>query len=150
MPSIEPLRTCRICGKTACSIQELELFSKDSHYNYGRENRCKRCNADRVVLQNRQNPKPSYERTKAFRAKHPESHRKDIAKDKQKHPDRYRARKMVYNRQIPLAPSCVQCGSGENLERHHPNYSKPLEIITLCRKCHGLAHRTVLLCKVGA
>jgi hypothetical protein len=141
------LRTCRICGKKAYSTEELELFSKDAYYNYGRENRCKRCNADRVVLQNRKNPKPSYERTKAFRAKHPEYHRQDVSASRKKHPDRHNARNRVYAHQIPLAPTCVQCGSDENLEHHHPNYSKPIEVITLCRKCHGLAHRTVLLFK---
>jgi len=36
----------------------------------------------------------------------------------------------------PLAPCCSKCGSTENLEHHHPDYSKPLEYVTLCRHCH--------------
>jgi hypothetical protein len=41
---------------------------------------------------------------------------------------------------IPLKEVCEECGNKEQLERHHPDYSKPLEIITLCRKCHQKKH----------
>lgn len=26
----------------------------------------------------------------------------------------------------------------ERIERHHPDYSKPLEVIFVCKSCHGL------------
>jgi hypothetical protein len=35
---------------------------------------------------------------------------------------------------------CEKCGSKEGLEKHHPNYSKPLEIVTLCKCCHMEEH----------
>lgn len=36
--------------------------------------------------------------------------------------------------------SCVVCSNlGE--ERHHNDYSKPLEINSLCKKCHNLLHK---------
>jgi hypothetical protein len=34
------------------------------------------------------------------------------------------------------AIECLLCGSKERLERHHPDYDKPLEVIILCRDCH--------------
>ena len=34
---------------------------------------------------------------------------------------------------------CVQCGT-PNAHAHHEDYSKPLEVIWLCRKCHNLVH----------
>ena len=37
---------------------------------------------------------------------------------------------------------CERCGSEES-EKHHPDYEKPLEVIWLCRPCHGLEHRRV-------
>jgi len=40
----------------------------------------------------------------------------------------------------PLGSKCEKCGSIENLERHHPDYSKILEINTLCRSCHKREH----------
>lgn len=41
---------------------------------------------------------------------------------------------------IPLGDKCEKCGSRENLERHHPDYTNPLEVQTLCRSCHALLH----------
>jgi DNA-directed RNA polymerase subunit RPC12/RpoP len=38
---------------------------------------------------------------------------------------------------IPLKNKCELCGSKVWLERHHPDYSKPLEVQTLCRTCHA-------------
>jgi hypothetical protein len=41
---------------------------------------------------------------------------------------------------IPLGSNCVFCGTTKRLLRHHWDYSKPLEIITVCRSCHGFLH----------
>lgn len=40
-------------------------------------------------------------------------------------------------KQIPLKNKCELCGSTEWLERHHPDYNKPMEVQTLCRSCHA-------------
>ncbi len=32
---------------------------------------------------------------------------------------------------------CQGCGAFSQLEKHHPDYSKPLEVIWLCYVCHG-------------
>lgn len=34
---------------------------------------------------------------------------------------------------------CAKCGATE-AEKHHPDYSKPLDIVWLCRPCHLKAH----------
>ena len=36
--------------------------------------------------------------------------------------------------------SCAKCGSGKS-QAHHPDYSKPLEVVWLCRKHHDEVHR---------
>jgi hypothetical protein len=36
---------------------------------------------------------------------------------------------------------CMLCGS-ENSQKHHPDYSKPLFIIWLCKECHQVETRT--------
>jgi hypothetical protein len=41
---------------------------------------------------------------------------------------------------VPLGKVCGSCGSVENLERHHPDYTKPFEVLTLCRPCHKKLH----------
>lgn len=39
-------------------------------------------------------------------------------------------------RKVPITKNCEQCDSKENLQRHHPDYNKPLQVIILCAKCH--------------
>lgn len=40
-------------------------------------------------------------------------------------------------RAIPLdGKSCSKCGSTSSLSRHHHDYSKPLDVVILCRSCH--------------
>lgn len=58
---------------------------------------------------------------------------------KRKHKQQVRSN--VYaQRNIPLKDACERCGATEDLMRHHPDYNKPLEVLTLCRSCHSKAH----------
>src|SRR3990172_3800938 len=36
--------------------------------------------------------------------------------------------------------ACFRCGTNQQLQRHHEDLNKPLEVIALCQKCHVLAH----------
>ena len=38
---------------------------------------------------------------------------------------------------------CEICNSNNDLQRHHEDYSKPLDIKILCRKCHNKYHETL-------
>jgi hypothetical protein len=55
------------------------------------------------------------------------------------------SRKAVYNalkKGILIKPNkCTLCFREEKLEGHHPDYNKPLEVVWLCKKCHGIVHR---------
>ena len=42
-------------------------------------------------------------------------------------------------RHIPLKPICEVCGA-KATSRHHPDYSKPAEVMHLCRSCHDIEH----------
>lgn len=56
-------------------------------------------------------------------------------RDQANHRDRVHARNLAYNK-VPLEKKCESCSSTENLHRHHPDYTKPLEVITFCETCH--------------
>ena len=42
---------------------------------------------------------------------------------------------------ILIKDTCKVCGTNENVEAHHEDYSKPLEIIWLCRNHHREHHK---------
>lgn len=48
------------------------------------------------------------------------------------------------SRDLPISSVCSRCGSIENLERHHPNYSEPNVVETVCRMCHQEIHKRLL------
>ena len=47
-------------------------------------------------------------------------------------------RKMIRER------ACSRCGIKGRIEGHHNDYSKSLEVVWLCQKCHKEAHRLKL------
>lgn len=66
---------------------------------------------------------------------------------KRRHPDKARARKAVHNAvfrgTLAKPESCGACGAVTEkrlLHGHHADYSKPLEVEWLCRKCHESIH----------
>mgnify|MGYP001202513634 CR=1 FL=1 len=55
--------------------------------------------------------------------------------DKNKIDARYKAK--YYGTKKNL---CERCGDKDRLQQHHQDYSKPLNTITLCKKCHDETH----------
>jgi hypothetical protein len=54
-------------------------------------------------------------------------------------PERHRAR-TIAGRYAKIGSKCDKCGTTENLEMHHEDYSKILEVNTLCKQCHEARH----------
>lgn len=70
------------------------------------------------------------------------------AKNIHKYPDRHKARLLAdNNREKMIGDRCDNCGDNRAiLHMHHKDYKKPLEVITLCVKCHeGLHHGRIIL-----
>lgn len=84
---------------------------------------CRSCNAEKKRAE-RQRRIPALQRAEdAYRKKYPEKHR---------------ARKIA-QKNIPLQP-CEICGNKKFVARHHPDHSKPLDIVFLCPVHHKQAH----------
>lgn len=82
---------------------------------------------------------------KKYHQKCPERYTKSYAKHQTKNLEKLRA-KIYAQRYTKLGDKCEVCGSTENLERHHDDYSKPLEVRTLCHKHNMPIHveKTIL------
>ena len=60
--------------------------------------------------------------------------------------ERKRIHKLVFlavrRGELARATCCERCSvTGKQLEGHHPDYSRPLEVLWLCRRCHKAVHR---------
>lgn len=84
------------------------------------------------------------ERMKELRIKwnalHPGVANKCRVEYAKRHPERQRAQTFS-GQYIQVKKACEKCGAVGKLEKHHADYSKPLEVITLCKTCHMQLHR---------
>ncbi len=85
--------------------------------------------------------------SKNYRTNHPENFARSHAKHQKANLEKFRA-KVYAERYAKLGEKCEVCSTTERLERHHPDYSKPLEIMTLCHRCHRGIHAKIKQGKV--
>jgi hypothetical protein len=63
-------------------------------------------------------------------------------KDREKYPLHHKARQEAFRKiKIPTEQLCQKCNINGATERHHPDYSKPTEVIFLCIPCHKQIHK---------
>lgn len=88
-------------------------------------------------------PKARVEHTAKWQRANPERTRENLKLYAERHPEKIKAVQSVNNAirdgRLVREP-CVVCGATP-AQGHHPDYSKPLEVVWLCRKHHGEAHR---------
>jgi RNase P subunit RPR2 len=63
-------------------------------------------------------------------------------------PEKVKAHSLVNNKvaygEVIKPTICEHCSAESyKLQAHHTDYSKPLEVIWLCTKCHGKQHRRI-------
>lgn len=83
-------------------------------------------------------------RNREWFASHRERKADRVAEYRATNPDKYAAHRAVQNAlrtgRIFKPSACVHCAATCILEAHHPDYSKPLEVLWLCRSCHRAVH----------
>ena len=78
------------------------------------------------------------EYSKKWKLEHPNYFMQYARQWRKKNPDREAMYKIVHSK-IPLKDKCEICGEPA-VDRHHEDYSKPLEVIHLCEACHAKKH----------
>lgn len=154
---------CRICGKP--KDREHQSLCKECDKIKAREYRKK----NKDILKNRQhknyinNKEKFKERSKEYYKKNQEklieinkinyqNNRRNIL-DKKNSKNKLIGynwdkfceirRKARYHIKIPNNTLCNFCNIDLATERHHPDYSKPLEVLFVCKKCHSKLHRRI-------
>jgi len=63
-------------------------------------------------------------------------------------PEKYKAEYQVGNAiklgKLTRPELCQGCKNTGRVEAHHRDYTKPFEVVWLCKKCHGKEHRKVV------
>lgn len=126
-----------------CSLECSRLGERESWNKYGRSNKIKR----------RAYHRKHYERNRdSIVARTTAYHQSDAGRKAQtvadanariKFPEKVAARESVrlavQSGRLTKEP-CVKCGAPKT-HGHHEDYSKPLDVVWLCKDCHAARHR---------
>lgn len=158
------IKKCFKCGEE----KPLSEFYKHKEMADGHLNKCKKCTKldsfgrtkeeiERRKFRDRNRPNAkervarNSERVRRLKAENNEHYVKTISIPKQKWNKENRYKKsanLKVKRNITMKDNkpcqCQLCGCNDNnLEGHHYDYSKPLDVTWLCKRCHSLAHKAI-------
>ena len=119
---------CAVCGSN-----EAGFYKSIPTY-------CKNCWKDKVKKRRRENPAvQAYDRLRGNRQK-----KGYLKQYREKNPEKYKAQTALNNAVRDgkvLKPSeCHKCKSTLQIEGHHDDYSKPLDVDWMCSACHSRLH----------
>lgn len=130
---------CRVCGedKTADDFYHRQIRK------CGEIGECKDCTKARVRHRARTNPQvQEYDRERSKLPHRRENSRRVAQRWNEKNPAAYKAHYLVSNAirdgRLEKEP-CVFCGA-DKVHAHHRDYTKPLDVVWLCPKCHHRLH----------
>lgn len=125
-------KVCYVCGES----KSLNFFNNRSpkyRFLYDKDSACRECAKIRTKAWREANP----EKVKAYYPKQVEAILRYMGANRVKVNARLRAARANLRKD-----KCESCGNSEDLHMHHPDYNKPLEVVTLCRNCHEYEHHT--------
>ena len=80
---------------------------------------------------------------KSWREKNKNKFKGYYQKYRKKFPEKIKAGRLARDIVIPDDVVCSICGLHKKIQRHHPDYEKPLEILFVCRGCHLNIHKNL-------
>lgn len=122
-------KTCRGCSET----KPVTDFYRHPQMGDGRLNFCMDCVRKRVTAHREKNGERirAYDRGRGFRVY-----------DRQKVVARNLVKLAISRGDLKVKP-CERCGFGLGVHAHHEDYSKPLDVVWLCRTHHAERHREI-------
>lgn len=138
--AVPQTKLCKVCG----DMKPLEDFYRHPDCADGRAHLCKECHKTRMTVRRKTNPEvQAYDRERAKLPHRREKAREITARWRSDNPNGYKAHNAINNAirdgKIAREP-CGLCGSDEHVHAHHRDYSRPLDVIWLCARCHHRIH----------
>ena len=147
----------KICTKCGKSLSIDNFYFRNDNQKF--RNACKICTCENVRTNYQKNLPDILERMRIYHEKNKES----VAKQKKEHYEKNKdkiikrirkyesenkekvmAQKKIkyYKKRKYIIPpnECQLCERKGKTEAHHPDYSKPLDIIWVCKYCHNRIH----------
>jgi hypothetical protein len=146
---VETVKTCTGCGAT----KPLADFYTSKGGALGRMSKCKACTKAAAGAHRAANLEKvrAYDRERSKLPHRVELRKEVMARYREEHPDRYKAQCAVNNAlrdgRLHKEPCCV-CDDPE-VEGHHYDYSKPLEVMWLCVEHHRQLHAAKHFAETG-
>ena len=131
------MKRCRDCLQD----KPLEGFYKHSKMGDGHLNKCIECVKERVEKHRLKNLEKvrAYDRSRVNRWAPGY-----LKKYRTENPEIYKAHNIlnsaVRDGRIEKPAYCCECGERKKVVGHHPDYSKPLEVMWMCQGCHKQWH----------
>ena len=139
----EELKMCRHCSEWL----PLASFYRHAQMADGHLNVCRDCVKRRVRRHRQENDSVrEYDRARSQKPDRKATRKALFKKECETNPHRMKARHAVSNAirdgRLKRGP-CHFCGTEKNIEGHHNDYSKPLDVVWLCKRCHRKLHAIV-------
>ncbi len=150
------MKICRECH----TEKELNEFYKHFRMGDGYLNKCIACVKNRVTKHRNENLEKirEYDKSRAMlphrvqaRKEYSNTEKGKIAKTRalKNYHERYPLKRAshvitgnaIRDGKLVRPSSCSECASTEKIEAHHDDYTKPLDVRWLCRKCHYKWHK---------
>lgn len=148
------------CTKCHAEYPETPEFFYNRKDRDGFSSWCRKCNRAAAAIVRKDNPEAERERRRRRDAAHPERHirwqkahpekmREYHDRWEASHPEAVRAhrkaRQALDTGKLTHPKSCERCGKAGLLHKHHPDYSKPMEVMFVCPKCHKSLHGGIVV-----
>ncbi len=138
------MKTC-----SHCKIEKLELkFHKNCSRGDGLQNQCKDCKAGSSRRHYQLHKKEILEQRRGYWQSPTGKVVQNKANQKRRarYPKKCKAVQTVNNAitagKLKRPTVCPFCNTHTFIEAHHSDYSKPLEVVWLCRLCHRKLHKS--------